>query len=225
MACLIAPVTEPTTVGTLAANLAASHADLVQAVEHHLADVSAASRERADYGSRFKRARVDLRGGLDHNFSEIINQLATVERLMDALTWFGASPEFRDHQVILCNPTTSSAGVWLPDGHVAKNDLVLAAASGPVVRCEVWDGAGRDRINNGKDKSVLAALGLVKQDDSAKGGYALLPRSPGVEERLLLVCSDSDRLKLRFDGIRYVDLGKHGITCIVEAQPTTPLGR
>ena len=66
-----------------------------------------------------------------HRFAEVVNQCATLERLIDALVWAQACPNLDGALAVVCNPTTSSAqrakdGPKDDDDH----DLVLRDPSG-----------------------------------------------------------------------------------------------
>lgn len=78
-------------------------------------------------------------------FSELVNQLATVERLMDALRW-AASAEFTT--VLACHPTTSSG----------DHDLVVLRENGSLGVFEVSDVAGEVGNANQKMTSDLRLL-------------------------------------------------------------------
>lgn len=117
----------------------------------------------SSWGTRLKRAPVSLsRGGRPsviekekEQLSEIINMIATVERLLGALSWFRERQEFRDLRVRICHPTTSSAP--------GENDLVLDDPLGQVVvRCEACDVTSTSASQNGKEASTLTALGCDK---------------------------------------------------------------
>lgn len=114
----------------------------------------------SSWGTRIKRRLVGLpREGRpsvidkdNEQLSEIINMVATVERLLGALGWFRERREFRNLRVKTCHPTTSSAP--------GENDLVLAGLAGEVVvRCEVFDVISASASQNGKERGTLRSLG------------------------------------------------------------------
>ena len=127
-------------------------------VEH--CKVPAPDPQSKKWGIEMKRTRVLLPeqnrpiliGKRQEQFFEVVNVLATVERLMDALDWFGTHQEFQNFKVEVCNPSTSSAP--------GDNDLVLVDSDGQIrVRCEVCDVASSKAGQNGKEKSELKSLG------------------------------------------------------------------
>ncbi|MBA3312708.1 MAG: hypothetical protein M3552_11830 [Planctomycetota bacterium] len=87
-------------------------------------------------------------------FGEVVNIVATLERLIPALEWFDRQSIYRDYRVAECHPSTSSA----KDG----NDLVLSELGGQVVvRCEVCDVASGSAGQNGKEAKDLRSLGCA----------------------------------------------------------------
>lgn len=66
-----------------------------------------------------------------HNFVEVLNQCANLERLLDTLAWLEEQEDFAAYEVELCHPTTSSQA-----GTPGDNDLVLrpTATSPPGAR-------------------------------------------------------------------------------------------
>jgi hypothetical protein len=85
-------------------------------------------------------------------FGELVNMLATLERLLGALTWFGAQTGLSAYTVGVCHPTTSTAP--------GLNDLVLVDQHGrTAVRCEVCDVVAFAAGQNSKEKKDLASLG------------------------------------------------------------------
>jgi hypothetical protein len=115
----------------------------------------------------------------DQNFSEVVNQCATMGRLVDALTWCKQHKQFTDLQVKTCHPTTSSAtgkGCSDPDvqGHNVDNDLVLVAKDDKVIaRFEVSDVAS-SKDTNKKLLRDLISLSVL----NAKSEVILEPGSP-----------------------------------------------
>jgi hypothetical protein len=95
-----------------------------------------------------------------HNLIEVINQCATMERLLDALQW--SIQNLSDYQVLRCHPTTSSdksnKANTIPD-----NDLILMNKLGQLARFEVSDVVNNKGDSNGKQKKDLASLGILKK--------------------------------------------------------------
>jgi hypothetical protein len=84
----------------------------------------------------------------DHPLAEVVNQCATMERLLDVLSW--AAANLRDAQVVECNPTTS----WKLGGH----DLVVDSRSDGLAVFEVSDVASVRNNNSKLDKDLLSLL-------------------------------------------------------------------
>ena len=115
---------------------------------------------RARWGIQAKREIVDLKGTSrpkligknSERLIEAINMAATLERTIDALTWFSKHSAFGTCVLLECHPSTSST-------HTG-NDLVLGDASGNVrARCEVTDVASHSAGQNRKEKRDLKNLG------------------------------------------------------------------
>jgi hypothetical protein len=114
------------------------------------------------WGSRVKRLEVELAGegrpflvAKSHEkLAEVVNMLATLERLTSAVRWFARHPEFSLLHVSVCHPTTSAVR--------GDNDLVLTDDAGTVrVRCEVCDVVSGSAGQNGKERTDLANLGCA----------------------------------------------------------------
>jgi hypothetical protein len=87
-------------------------------------------------------------------FGEVVNMVATLERLLAAMGWFERQPEFMGMRVKECHPSTSSAK--------GSNDLLLEDATGAVVvRCEVCDVASDSAGSNGKERKDISSLGCA----------------------------------------------------------------
>ncbi len=185
---LVPPIRGPLATAVLRERLQAAHdylARAAQGVVPRLAGLPvrrwgiAAKREPVRLGSPRPDSvtpHVDV-----HSFAEVVNQCATLERLLDAVSW--AETEFGDHLVQLCNPTTSS-NKKDPDDH----DLVLVAANGTVAKFEVGDVAST-KDSNRKELKDLCSLGALKAD----GSDALTWPSA----RLFLVVSSEFATRLR----------------------------
>lgn len=91
----------------------------------------------------------------DHSFVEVVNQCATLERLLDAAAW--AEHNLEGFLVRICNPTTSSSTE--ADDH----DLVLADPSGNVAKFEVCDVTSA-KDGNRKELKDLCSLGVLDPD-------------------------------------------------------------
>ncbi len=141
------------------------------------------------WGTRAKRVRVqfpeDFRPaligqGLDsHNLAEVVNQCATMERLIDALDWARDEPTLEGYAVERCHPTTGSSS-----GDGDDHDLVLVKEDTPDLKAkfEISDVvSGRD--GNNKEKRDLASLGVLR-----KGTFE--PSDEWPAGRLFLVVSE-----------------------------------
>jgi hypothetical protein len=120
------------------------------------------------WGSEVKRRRVNLppeprrqvipEAVTHHSLIEIINQCATLDRLLDAMAWAGKELS-AFHTVELCHPTTSSNKAA---GHSnLDNDLILTDGNGLRARFEVSDVAS-EKDGNDKELRDLISLGVVR---------------------------------------------------------------
>lgn len=153
---MVEPIAGPLPIAQVRAELQAAHDYLAKAGRAAVAQLGTAARiER--WGADVKRvkvalddappARVSRRG--HHNFVEVVNQCATLERLLGALAW--AEIGLPGYVVQSCHPTTSST----TQEH--DHDLVLTADAGlPPAWFEVSD------ILSGlaKERNDLETLGV-----------------------------------------------------------------
>ncbi|MCK6592515.1 MAG: hypothetical protein HUU21_09575 [Polyangiaceae bacterium] len=195
------------------AKLAAAHEFIVSRAQTFLRQSPMAV---PGWGSATKRLSVDLSGSErpelikkpSERFAEILNMAATVERLLAALQWFAEEPRFRDLEVLICHPSTSSS--------TNTNDLVLAEKHGLVcVRCEVSDVAARSAGQNAKEKKDLKALRCDAgvPDD---GVYRFLCTSNEFAEALISKKRDWTALPYRYIVHRALDDSR---TVILEIVP------
>ena len=87
-------------------------------VENARLALGRALREPAEaFGAGVKRQQVELaavrrptlvQAGERHNLMEVVNQCATLERLLDALAWIERTPRFDGAVIQVCHPSTSS---------------------------------------------------------------------------------------------------------------------
>jgi hypothetical protein len=187
------------------------------------------------WGSSMKRLRVSLpehdRPALvdvsEHNMIEIINQCATMERLLDALAW-ACQPGsgLSESMVARCHPTTSStpsnAEQETPD-----NDLVLVGQDGSIARFEVSDVTGRQDSNR-KEERDLISLGVLHRG-RGMGDERFVASWPAA--RLFLVVSQEFSHVLLKPGKRwyrrcfvYHSVFCNGHTNILEMLPTKEHG-
>lgn len=174
---LFLPLRQPTALEEYRRQLAAAHDAVARAAADH--QVAVASIDH--WGCVAKRRPVDLSavaadpavhglvGVASQPFAEILNQLATVERLLDVLAW---SARVGAVHVIECNPSTSR-------GPVANcsHDLVVRGAGLRIV-VEVSDVAGEIGNANRKMEKDLATLDRCRcGDTSARRILAVSPQS------------------------------------------------
>ncbi len=129
----------------------------------------------------------------EHNLVEVINQCATIERLLDALVWAQSTESgFDGFSVERCHPTTSSH-----PGVESDHDLVLVEIDdegNPTeeqAKFEVSDVSG-EKDGNQKEKKDLISLGVLRE---GKGKEMYPDRWP--EGRLFLVVSEEFAERLR----------------------------
>lgn len=92
----------------------------------------------------------------EHSLTEVYNQCATIERLLDALEWAQTEGSgLNRYAVVLCHPTTSSV-----PGVADDHDLVLVGPEGAKAKFEVSDVAGK-RDGNCKEQKDLTNLGVL----------------------------------------------------------------
>lgn len=167
---------------------------------HEAARRAALVEGSATWGSTFKRVRVELpRDGRPalvraaearHNLAEVVNQCATMERLLDALAWAQTPASGLSHfHVVRCHPTTSSVAA----GAGADHDLVLAGPKGQAAWFEVSDVASADDGNR-KEEKDLRSLGLLRDGRGPERCQVSWP-----EARVFLVVSAEfyERLRVR----------------------------
>ena len=127
---------------------------------------------------------------------EVINQAATMERLMDALRWAMTDESgLGKYRVDLCHPTTSSGD---EDSNVADHDLVLSGPSG-VALFEVSDVAS-SKDGNRKEEKDLRSLGLLVEGQG-ESKFRVTAWPPG---RLFLVVSREWRGRIDQNSRRWV---------------------
>ncbi len=163
---LVAPITNRSIPEALKL-LSTAHGYLVDRAANTIASLGHVPPHR--WGIQVKRSSVALGGTrpilvtkASERFAEVLNIVATLERLIDALRWFQAHPSFSTLWVLECHPSTSHTP--------GANDLVLGELSGAVrVRCEVSDVVAKNAHQNNKERLDLRALGVegAPPDDGA----------------------------------------------------------
>lgn len=222
---LVSSIAKPVQICEAEKRVRAAHAFLVEAAK---ASVKDHRRHPANcWGQLTKRDKVvfesatrpDLIDGEidDHSFAEIVNQCATMERLLDALTW--AQGEFAGWVVTTCHSTTSSAR-----GKEHDHDLVLAGLDGAQAHFEVSDVASR-KDGNGKElkdvRLLLPELGAASQGTEADTAEArrFLVVSEEFGRRLQGTSSQSRYRNVQF---HYTRMPTSGTTAIFEVHLGPP---
>jgi len=187
----------------------------------------------ARWGQSVKRLRVELpnhgRPELtevapsEHSITEVYNQCANVERLIDAIKWC-LSPRsgFSDGLGLVCHPTTSS-GKDKPAEH-EDHDLVVRAANGQLGYFEISD-VSSNKDGNFKEGKDLVRLRVLRPVSDKRGTF----EHDGIEwpqARLFLVVSEEFALylfrterswrKAPEPHLRYEDRNRRGTTHILE---------
>jgi hypothetical protein len=180
------------------------------------------------WGSEIKRVKVCLPKGErpslvcpkteEHNLVEVMNQCATIERLLDALEWSQRAGSGQSEcKVGRVHPTTSSSHKDKDD-----HDLVLVKDSEVRAKFEVSDVAS-DKDGYQKEKKDLISLGVLRKGNAQEMYPAGWP-----EGRLFLVVSKEfavrlcrpmrDWLKGEHPHCHYVALEPQGTTRIFEVK-------
>lgn len=161
---MVEPIVGPLPVAQVRLELQAAHDYLAKAGGAAVEHLGTAAIET--WGADVKRVavaldeapprRVSRRG--HHNFVEVVNQCATLERLVDALAW--AETALPGYVVQSCHPTTSST----TKAH--DHDLVLASAAG---RPPAWFEVSDILSGTVKEKKDLQALGVPLTREGGQG--------------------------------------------------------
>jgi hypothetical protein len=220
MAHLIQPLLQPCPLQDARQELMRAHHALVAAARQ--AATTMAAVEVSDWGVAAKRIRVTwalMPPGLlnetgDQPLTEVINQCATVERLLDAMAWvLSRAPAA---ELLLCHPTTSSR-----PNDSGDNDLVVEVA-GERWCFEVSDVVSGGADGNHKEIKDLSSLGLIvcegarwQLSDPYPPGRHFLVVSPEFAKRL---CRPSRHL-LKTGQLRYSRLNAPGGTAVLEVHP------
>jgi len=170
------------------------------------------------WGIQMKRLRVDLqttgRPAIvckdAERFGEVVNMVATLERLIAALGWFEQQPECHGLRVKECHPSTSSAK--------GSNDLMLEDDKGRVaMRCEVCDVASSSAGQNGKERKDIESLGCTNSVP-ADGVRRFICTSP---EFARAIQSGKRQWEQRQHRYREFAVGDQGNTVLVELVSTS----
>jgi hypothetical protein len=176
------------------------------------------------WGTHFKRVRVELprdarpllmRAAEDHHsLAEVVNQCATMERLLDALAWARTDTSgLSAFCVVRCHPTTGSAA---SDVEAPDNDLILTAPDGRAARFEVSDVASASDGNR-KEERDLRSLGLLRE---GRGAERYDVRWPDTRVFLVVSSEFAGRLRgRRWPHLVYREVFAGAGTVVVEVLP------
>jgi hypothetical protein len=180
----------------------------------------------ASWGSALKRVRVELprndrprlvrEANDQHSLAEVMNQCATMERLLDALVWVQSEASgLSAFNVAVCHPTTSSAA---GEASVEDNDLILTAPDGRRARFEVSDVASSSDGAH-KEERDLRNLGVLGDGSGAQRFDVQWPSA-----RVFLVVSSEFAVKLqsrRWPHLAYGVVFRGAGTVVAEALKRT----
>lgn len=205
---LIEPSTEPVEVVAFRAGLEGAHLALVEvAKQWSFSEIPPES-----WGVSAKRAFVQVEGShpwvgvTSQPFNELVNQLATVERLLDALKW-AESVGFS--LVLACHPTTSSG----------DHDLVVRRPDQTLGVFEVSDVAGPRGNENNKMANDLNTLANCNCQFCRSGAAKYLATSSVSGQWLEKQVGHAERIQvLEMASLHQVSVGKSGTT-ITELTP------
>jgi hypothetical protein len=196
---LIEPPRLPCTVVSLRGELLRAHRELVKAAKawpgRNLSDGA--------WGATAKRALVEVEEfpplirKQSQPLQEVVNQIATVERLIGALTW-AETAGFTE--VRRCHPTTSSG----------DHDLVVESTDRLLGVFEVSDVSGVSGNGNQKMAADIRTLVTCRCDFCERAAKKYLATSPTSAEWLRRLIGDRDRM------------GKYGLVDLVVHGPVEP---
>lgn len=128
---------------------------------------------------------------------EVINQTATIERLVDCLRWALTGPSgLSGYKIQLCHPTTSSDS---DDDDGMDHDLVLSDPAGTTAIFEISDVASL-KDGNRKEEKELRSLGVLEE---GKGEEKFRVRD-WPSSRLFLVVSHEWKTRLQKKSRKWV---------------------
>jgi hypothetical protein len=113
-----------------------------------------------NWGTALKRVEVEG-AGKNQPLTEIINQLATVERLLEALKWAKEGSDFKDWKLDKCNPTTSS-GKKDSRGDLDHDLILIHPIEKTFALFEVSDVITETKDTNKKERKDLKSLKLLR---------------------------------------------------------------
>ncbi|MCK6531802.1 MAG: hypothetical protein L6Q84_02430 [Polyangiaceae bacterium] len=223
---LVLPIQTPTPPGEALEQLRQAHRFLVAAARDTVPRFMKLPSET--WGSDAKREHVVLpvaerpqlvsKDVADHSFIEVLNQCATLERLLDTLAWINTVAELQQAMVVLCNPTTSSASRKKGEPRpVDDHDLVLEDRAGVRWKFEV-SAVASEKDGNGKEKKDLVSLGVLPEDGSDVSGWPSGRCHLVVSEEFARRLREPTRHGLRLGLFHYAEVKAGGDTRIFEVR-------
>lgn len=232
MSHLIAGTTEEFDLRNMLTELRKAHAFLAE----HGAQAFIRAAElgpSAKWGQSVKRERVELpshsrpelteAAPSEHSITEVYNQCANVERLIDAIKWcLSPTSRLSDGFGLTCHPTTSSGKAKATE--YEDHDLVVRKPNGQLGYFEISDVAS-NKDGNFKEGKDLVRLGVLRPVAGKRGTF----EHDGIEwprARIFLVVSEefaeylfrTERSwrKTPDPHVRYEDRSQSGTTRILE---------
>ena len=218
---MVEPIRGPQSVETVREQLWEAHQFMVAGAKRTIGRFDTV--DAAEWGTALKRTKVELsddpphlvrQAGKVHAFAEVVNQCATLERLMDELKWSGeALPDF---DVQTCHPTTSS----LKQDTEPDNDRPLFSAADQGVaslRSRTWrhrpvtGTRRRSRISSGWVSSHRRIARVVRPSARPEGRFFLV-----VSEEFAKYLLRPTRHCLKTGVFHYKEVGGGGTTRIIE---------
>jgi hypothetical protein len=189
---LVSSISSPISRGDIYKSLTRAHDYLALQGRRALEEAGRRIQPDGRWGTAVKREHVQLpdqgkptlipRSVKTHSLGEVVNQCATLERLLDFLRWSAESgSEFSSYRVERCHPSTSSDK---PNAAELDNDLVLESQSGERAYFEISDVAS-ESDGNRKLQKDLASLRVLAED--ARGRF--LPAEHWPEGRVFVIVS------------------------------------
>jgi hypothetical protein len=231
MASIVRPILSEQTVKSTITELQEAHDYLADCGAQTMQTIAGFAESRS-WGQAVKREKVQLSdvnrpklcrdAPSEHSVTEVYNQCATMERLIDTLRWLDLSGgDWAGSTVIVCHPTnTSGSG----ENTELDFDLAVRSPSGEIGCFEVSDVASK-ADGNFKEGTDLAKFKVVEKLD--RGKFRLTGVNPtALPGRCFLVVSEefSNRMRrprhpwliIADPTFHYVEVKEQGSTRIFE---------